>query len=132
MKRATVAAGIGLAALLGTEIGLLLRAQTGVGAKRANAAIVQVERDPNEVTPRVTTALPEQNLDEEQLRSDEDGRLERTSVDPVVREGLRFPPPPSRVMPGYVREFAQIGPENQPRLAPSPSAPSKTLPEIRP
>ncbi len=132
MKRATVAAGIGVAALLGTEIGLLLRAQIGVGAKHANAAIVRVERDPSEVTLRVATALSEQNLDEEHLRADADSHVQRTPVDPVVREGLRFPPPPSRVMPGYVRESAQVGPENQPRVSPSPPAPSKTLPEVRP
>ena len=132
MKRNTVTAWIGVFALVGTGIGVLVRAQTGASAARASGAIVRVDRDASEVTPRVAAPLTEEKPDAEQASTDRDGHLRQTALDSDVGEGVSFPPLPSRVMPGPVPRPTQVGPEQRAGLSPSPPAPSKTLPEIRP
>ena len=68
MRKGTVAAWIGLSALLGTGIGLLLRTQMVVGAKLANAAIIEVKRQPSEVLRRIVIGESEQKPDAEHGR----------------------------------------------------------------
>ena len=128
MKRGTVAAWIGVSALLGTGIVLLLRTQILVGAKIANAATIKVERELSEVSQQIFSGESVQNADEEHSRADGDGRVRQTAGDEVFRAALPSPPPPSRVLPGQSPTSDQDTTDNQGHLLPSPPAPSKILP----
>jgi hypothetical protein len=128
MKRRTLAVSIGVSALLGTGIGLVLRSQMGVGATLASAAIIKSERGESGVKERIATAESEQDGDEAQSRAEGDRRVQRTAFDLAIPEVSHSPSPPSRVSPGQARMSGQDALQDPRHQLPPPPAPSKILP----
>jgi hypothetical protein len=128
MGKGTVMAWIGLTAALGTGMGLLLRTQRVVAAKRGNAAITRVEQQPSELRQRIVTGESKQKPEEERSQADGAGHLRRTALRSILSPALPLPPLPSRVLPGPLPKSDQGAPNQQRHLLPSPPVPSKIPP----
>ncbi len=128
MRKGTVAAWIGLAAVIGTGMGLLLWTQKVAGAKSGNSAVIKVQSQAGDGIQKIATGDFEQKPDEQQSQTDGDGYVRRAALRSIHLPTLPSPPLPSRVMPGPTPRSDQRAPDEQVHVLPSPPVPSKTPP----
>jgi hypothetical protein len=128
MRKGTVATWIGLAAALGTGMGLLLWSQKVAGAKSGNATIIKVDREASDAIQKIATGDSEHKPDEEHSQADGDGYVRRAALRSIPPPTLPSPPLPSRVMPGPTPRTNQSAPDEQLHALPTPPVPSKTPP----
>jgi hypothetical protein len=128
MRKSKYVSWIGLLAILGTGVGLLLRAQMVVGVNPANAAIIKIERRPSEVERKIAAVESKPAPDQQRSEGDGAGRVRRTSLRSILAPVLPSPPLPLRVLPGPIPGSEHDAPEDQSRALRSPPVPSKIPP----
>ena len=131
MRRPRAVACIVLSVLLGTGMGLFVRTQMVVGAKIANAEIINLERESSEVRQQTATGKFEQTPDDEQSPPVGSLPVRRTGTGSVPYAEMPSPPLPSRVLPGQLPRSGQRTPDEERQSLPSPPAPSKILPDAK-
>lgn len=131
MRRRRAVACIVLSVFFGTGIGLLARTQMVVGARDANAAIVNLERDPSDASEQTAISEFEQKPAEDQSPPVRVLPVRRTGNGSVPFAEMPSPPLPSRVLPGHLPRSEQRTSDQQGHALPSPPAPSKVLPDTQ-
>src|SRR3954449_9513970 len=91
MRRGKVVAWIGLTAAIGTGIGLLLRAQTGVATKQASAADYNDESQRREVALKLGSGESKQKKVQQRSEENDAEHIRRTSLRSIVPAGLPSP-----------------------------------------
>jgi len=128
MRRAKIAAWIGIISTLAAGLGVLLWTQQRAVGRSETRPIQKANGQQSGLQPRQTVGAPDSDLDQSEPRGSDDALTRNLAPIRTISTSLPSPPLPSRVMPGPNSSTKTLPPSATEEVRFPPRAPSKTLP----